>query len=115
MNRRSFLGWFGASAGTLAIYKELPANAVDAKSWADRQGRETIDKVTPSNQFVIKNEGQEPYVVHYARYDRRDGPVWAGGTIVGRQQSHVSAILLPGEELTITAVPMQIPCPAERE
>lgn len=100
MNRRNFLGWLGATSSAVAIYKhvEIPPSAqhlpaADLTKLAD---------ASPAACYVVKNEGEQPMVVHYNRRD----PEFESRSKYGAV--HVSTLLLPGEELTITAVPAKL-------
>lgn len=112
MNRRSFLGWLGggAAAATVAIYADdvpLPhpaANPIQTKDDA---------KATPAQSFILKNEGQTPMVISYVRdsprmavtEDRLRNSERYGKFSDGRRSE---AILLPGEELRVTAIVMKV-------
>lgn len=116
MNRRSFLGWLGLSS--LAVYSvqdESPSTEMTVET-------DTGQPLSMGHSsWVIKNEGDKPMVVHY----RREGPtewVYQDGTRVERidrgalvpkfgkfaDGRSTEALLLPGEELTITAVEMKL-------
>lgn len=103
-SRRTFLGRLGLGAATVALY------SVDGPPIAAKD-KASIPYFGPAKaQYVIKNDSEKPMVVHYAatqpdgyeqphareRYRRTPAP-----------SRSTSAILLPGEELTITAVEMQ--------
>lgn len=94
-SRRSFLGWLGVT-GALALYRPVPEGAYAAKAAPTPTPPRTV------SPFIIRNESEKPYVVHYTRLDLNspiDPP---------KPDAHRSyAILLPGEELTISAVEMQ--------
>ena len=100
MDRRSFLGWLGGSAGALAVYRAEP----DLTAATQTLAGDTRD-AKPSSTFTIRNESEKPYVVAYTRVTRAPD-FWKSDP----HDVHKSwAPLLPGEELTITAVEMKIP------
>lgn len=107
--RRGFLGWLGATAGSLAIYSVQadghPAIPLDAaKRLPDR---ENLDSYKPQSSFVIRNEGQKPMIIAYTRTDgTTDQRVPRHGKFYGGRRTE--AILLPGEELSIVAVEMKL-------
>lgn len=98
MHRRNFLGWLGATGGTVAIYKQIEIP----------QAFEAVAPLVDTPHaacYVIKNHDPDrAMVVNYKReggtFDRPHGTKY--GNV------HVSTILLPGEELTITAVPAKL-------
>lgn len=101
MNRRGFLGWLGGTAGTVAIYKQ-----VEIPSTLEQVNPTRLDELvqeSPGECYVIKNQGQGAVVVNY---QRRGGSIELPPSRFG--VLHVSTLLLPGEELTITAVPAKV-------
>ena len=99
MNRRNFLGWLGATSGTVAIYKQ-----VEIPPLLEETPERLIDyhaKESPASCYVIRNQGDVPMVVNYKREGEFDNRA-------SRHALHISTLLLPGEELTITAVPAKV-------
>lgn len=107
MNRRNFLSWLGvgatatASASLVSVYAETVEPV--------RSDREPV-KPGVANSFVIKNEGDKAMVVTYARIPPKelempDTPYEREVKL--RAYRTAEAILLPGEELRIVAVPMK--------
>lgn len=105
-SRRSFLGMLGISS--LALYAEAPAARADAATTLEKLGPALgIKKATPvSNKFIIRNEGTKPMSVNYRRYV--DGEDQRSDGRTGYRYL-VSSVLLPGEELCITAAEMKGP------
>lgn len=64
-------------------------------------------------QYVIRNDGTLPMVINYRQNDASTSMVLArhatsnGSSRYG--MVHISNILLPGEELTITAIAVKVP------
>lgn len=113
MNRRSFLGWLGASP--LALYVVNPIDPRDGLPSTELTVED--DKGKPltmgSSKWVVKNEGDKPMVIHYLRGatpssmpDRPDPLERRYGRFASGRETE--ALLLPGEELTITAVEMKL-------
>lgn len=122
--RRGFLGWLGATAGSLAIYKsEVDTLATPASPDGNLESANfpAVDRVHPSSTFIIKNQGDKPMVIAYLRtpastptnemniYEskalreiRETGRDSKYGKFADGRRSE--ALLLPGEELSIIAV-----------
>lgn len=100
MNRRNFLGWIGATSGAVAVYKDVVVPS-SLEHLPDANLSKLADKT--AGTYVVINESTIPMVVHYKRL---------GGALHVERPSHhavhVSTVLLPGEELTITAVPAKV-------
>ena len=103
MNRRNFLGWLGGTAGALAIYKSTPDVTAARVDPATPDPYRSMADTCPSQQFVIRNEGQMAMQIHSVRIDRI-GDTPRRDRYSRPENYHAGAtILLPGEELTITA------------
>lgn len=105
--RRTFLGWLGAATG-LAVYSthQIPISHAHEPTQVVPPSRST----PPSPTFVVKNESDRVMIVHYARTSttRMDrAPVRTALANGDRHPTRAEAFLLPGEELTITAVQAQ--------
>lgn len=65
-----------------------------------------------ATQYVIRNDGQIPMIINYRQNDQSTSMVLARSAAPrsnGRYgMVHVSTLLLPGEELTITAVAAKV-------
>lgn len=104
MERRTFL----TRLGFAAVYSVVPV------ATRDNPEPERIDptslpaapvpRMGGPSRYVVKNEGSVPMIVHYQKSLPPEE--------LARQKKyglhHASAILLPLEELTITAVPMNV-------
>jgi len=101
MNRRSFLGWLGGSAASVAVYQQFDTRPELAK-YTDQQLTEGARGSHVAPVYVIKNESQLPMVVYYKSSQPQHDDRPAHGAV------HVSTLLLPDEELTITAVPAKL-------
>lgn len=102
--RRGFLGWLGAAAGGLAIYRDDPVSPTLPQIHPEVAAA-VKQMAPPANRYVIKNEGTVPMVVHYERPVRE---LHLRHDLRAGNYSGVSAPLLPGEELVITAAPMKV-------
>lgn len=111
MNRRSFLGWLGggAAAATVAIYSDSPIAETPPERSPLPIHTKDDDKATPAQSFILKNEGETPMVISYKRSRElrcADGMIIPYKTLDSRRYG-TEAILLPGEELRVTAVAMR--------
>jgi hypothetical protein len=106
MNRRNFLGWLGATSGTVAIYKQTAIPEQVLKPALAPADLDRLVEQSPASCYVIRNEGERPMVVNY----KRDGSALdlARTKRASHHVQHISTLLLPGEELTITAVPAKV-------
>ena len=105
-SRRNFLGWLSGSLALYAVGRQ-PVDIVAENTRS--QYHEPVDpdepKVTGAQTYVIKNFGDTPMSIHYNLVGV--APTEAELTIRRDRRLHVSTLILPGEELTISAAPMQ--------
>ena len=107
MERRNFLGWL---AGSLAVYT-AGGQHVDLIAEADKRkdsGRElpepSENQILGAQRYVIKNHGDVAMSIHYAL----ESVIDTNGRRVSQMRHHrISTIILPGEELTISAAPIR--------
>lgn len=100
MERRTFLGWLGAAVGVYAIDPTGPTQLPQVLP----------DEAIPAGQrFVIRNESQVPMVVAFKStcVERAQRATDSHTRITASRPYQSEGILLPGEELTISAATMK--------
>lgn len=105
MKRRSFLGFLGT---TIGIYAAEPTTI----AWTPADIASAPDVATASSpsrmqSFVLRNDGTTPMVVAYKSLSADAPPLSSAARALEKVRYQAEAILLPGEELTITATPMK--------
>lgn len=105
MERRTFLGWLGAAVGVYAVDPTLTAaQPRPADSLADPNPASV-----QAQRFVIRNESQVPMVVAFKStfVERAQRATDSHTRITASRPYQSEGILLPGEELTISAAVMK--------
>lgn len=104
MKRRGFLGILGAAIGVYAVEPTLDASQprTHVEQLAIQEG------VPPAHMqsFVLRNDGETPMVIAY-KSSSREPIATRAQQILAKRPYQTEAILLPSEELTITAAPMK--------